>query len=108
MRVPIKCLSAFLYDQTSGKRFVQQYKEMRNITKQQIVDFAQKHLKDNQCVVLYKKEGKSNDIVSIAKPEITPVKVNRKDISAFNKHMGCDGHKQTLQPKIPELSRTNC
>ncbi len=104
-----KMLSAFLYDQP-WKKVVQQYKEMRNITKQQIVDFAQKHLKDNQCVVLYKKEGKSNDIVSIAKPEITPVKVNRKDISAF-KNTWDAMEQTTLQPKFlnyqEQIARTN-
>jgi zinc protease len=79
-----KMLEAFLYD-AEWKTIVNHYKKMRKITKQEIVDFANKKLKDSQYVVVYKKEGKSNDIVSMEKPKITPIEVNREAISAFKK-----------------------
>lgn len=79
-----KMLSAFLYDQ-EWKKIVDFYKEMRKLTKKDIVDFANEKLKDSKYVVVYKREGKPGDIFEVEKPKITPVEVNREAISDFKK-----------------------
>ena len=56
---------------------------LEHITKQQIVDFAKKHLRDDNYVIVYKRKGKPTDIEKVKKPKITPIKINREDKSAF-------------------------
>lgn len=56
--------------------------DMGKVTKQQIVDFANKHL-NNNYVLLYKRKGQDKDIKKVEKPAITPVEVNREVQSAF-------------------------
>lgn len=56
--------------------------KMSKITKQQIVDFANANFKDNY-VLVYKREGKDPDEKKIAKPEITPIFMNRDTASVF-------------------------
>lgn len=57
---------------------------MGKVTKQQIVDFANKYFADNY-VLLYKRKGEDNKIEKVEKPIITPVEINRNDQSAFLK-----------------------
>jgi predicted Zn-dependent peptidase len=54
------------------------------ITKQQIIDFANKNFKDNY-VVVYKRTGEDNSVKKVPKPAITPVAVNRDSQSEFLK-----------------------
>ncbi|MBO4282274.1 MAG: insulinase family protein [Bacteroidales bacterium] len=56
---------------------------LEKITKQQIVDFANKYLRDDNYVIVYKRKGKPTDIEKVKKPKITPIKINREDKSAF-------------------------
>ncbi|ULT22113.1 hypothetical protein KUH03_21620 [Sphingobacterium sp. E70] len=58
---------------------------LNKITKQDIVNFANKYLNDNNYVVVYKRKGVDNNVVKVVKPEITPVTVNRDDQSDFLK-----------------------
>jgi predicted Zn-dependent peptidase len=51
------------------------------LTKQDVIDFCNKYLKDNYAVV-YKREGKP-DNPKIDKPQITPISTNRDNESAF-------------------------
>lgn len=55
---------------------------MSKITKQQIVDFANKYFSNNY-VLIYKRKGEDKSIEKVEKPAITPVEVNRNDQSAF-------------------------
>lgn len=57
---------------------------LSTITKQDIVDFANKYFKDNY-VAIYKRQGEDKDVVKVEKPMITPVEVNREDQSDFLK-----------------------
>jgi len=54
-----------------------------NITKQDIVNFANKYLNDNNYVAVYKRKGADKNIVKVEKPPITPVEVNRDIESPF-------------------------
>lgn len=58
--------------------------KLSKITKQQIVDFANKYLGDNY-VIIYKRQGEDKNIVKVEKPPITPVEVNRDAQSPFLK-----------------------
>ncbi len=53
------------------------------ITKQEVVDFANKYLKDNNYVCVYKLVGTDSTQVKIEKPEITAIPTNRDLSSEF-------------------------
>ncbi len=53
------------------------------LTKQDIVDFANQYLTDDNYVVVYKRQGDDPNIQRIEKPAITPVEANRDAKSAF-------------------------
>ncbi|WP_244620313.1 M16 family metallopeptidase [Chitinophaga japonensis] len=55
---------------------------MGQVTKQQIVDFANKYIGDNY-VLVYKRKGEDKNIQKVEKPAITPVAVNREAQSPF-------------------------
>ncbi|AMS26087.1 peptidase M16 [Bacteroidetes bacterium UKL13-3] len=56
--------------------------DLSKITKQEIVDFANKYF-TNEQVIVYKRTGEDKSVVKVPKPEITPVDVNRDDMSPF-------------------------
>ena len=57
---------------------------LAQISKQDIVDFANKNY-GNNYVIVYKRNGKAVDTKKVMKPQITPVTMNRDDESAFLK-----------------------
>lgn len=57
------------------------------ITKQEIVDFANRYLCDNNYAVIYKRQGKDPNELKISKPAITPIVMNRDTASAFLKEI---------------------
>ena len=65
------------------KDYVGRLDRMKKITKQQIVDFANKYFGDNNYAVIYKRIGKDPNEKVIEKPEITPIQTNRDAESAF-------------------------
>ena len=76
---------AFVDAFINGKRWedvVAQYDRRSGMTKQQIVDFANKYLNDN-FVCVYKKIGNDTTIHKIDKPAITPIPTNRDMSSKF-------------------------
>jgi len=67
---------------TPWKNEVERMDRLSKVTKQQIVDFANKYLGDNYAVV-YKREGKDPNELKIDKPAITPIETNRDKSSDF-------------------------
>jgi hypothetical protein len=59
--------------------------EQATISKQEIVAVANKYMKDNNYVLLYKRKGEDKNIVKVEKPPITPVETNAGKQSAFVK-----------------------
>ncbi|WP_196892671.1 M16 family metallopeptidase [Aureivirga marina] len=57
--------------------------ELRKITKQDVVDFANKFYKDNNQVIVYKRQGEDKNIVKVDNPGITPIQTNRDAKSEF-------------------------
>ncbi len=72
--------------------------DLKKITKQELVDFANTFYKDNY-VVTYKRKGEDKSIVKVQNPGITPVNLNRDKssdyITAFNARKS-----EPLQPKF--------
>ncbi len=73
------------------------------ITKQQIVDFANRHFLDNY-VVVYKRQGEDLTLKKIDKPAITPIPTNRDLVSQFVKDIqNADVH--PIQPRFVDFQR---
>jgi len=53
------------------------------VTKQDVVDFANKYLLDNNYVIVYKRQGIDTNEKKIEAPAITPIATNRDKKSAF-------------------------
>ena len=73
-------LNSFVYG-TDWKDVVHGVDFQSKITKQQIVDFCNKNLKNNY-VVAYKRQGKP-EVHKLDKPQITPIPTNRDEESKF-------------------------
>lgn len=73
--------NAFIHHQ-DWKGQVQFLDDLKKITKQELVDFANSFYRDNY-VVTYKRKGEDTNIVKVENPGITPVELNRGKESAF-------------------------
>ena len=62
---------------------VNRVERMEQITKEDVLVFANQHLKDNNYAVVYKRQGQDPNVKKIAKPAITPIFMNRDTTSAF-------------------------
>ena len=76
-------LDAFVLD-VPWKDEVARLDKMEKITKQQIMDYANSHFKNNY-VVVYKRKGENKNIVTVDKPRITPIDIDRTKESVFLK-----------------------
>jgi predicted Zn-dependent peptidase len=80
--------SNLMDDFTSGvdwRTDVASISELSKVTKAQIIAFANKYLKDNNFVIVYKHQGTDKNIIKVEKPTITPVEVNAGEQSAYVK-----------------------
>lgn len=59
------------------------FAKLAKLTKNDIMDFANTYLKDNNYAVIYKREGKDPNELKIDKPIITPIQTNRDTASLF-------------------------
>ena len=73
------------------------------ITKQQIVDFANKYFKDNYIAV-YKRIGEDTSIKKIDKPHITAIPTNRDLQSAFVTEI-VNSKTEPIQPKFVDFNK---
>jgi predicted Zn-dependent peptidase len=51
--------------------------KLASITKEEIIAFANKHLRDNNYAVVYKLQAETLDVEQVEKPSITPIHINR-------------------------------
>ncbi|MBA3663201.1 MAG: insulinase family protein [Bacteroidetes bacterium] len=75
-------LDAFIND-LKWEQEVGRLERLSKITKQNIIDFANKTFKDNNYVVIYKRTGEDKSVQKVEKPSITPVEVDRDHSSPF-------------------------
>ncbi len=57
--------------------------ECAKVTKQDLVDLANRIFKDSGYVAVYKRQGTPDPVLKISKPAITPIEVGRDNESAF-------------------------
>ena len=74
-----------------------------NMTKRQIVDYANRHLRDNY-VVAYKKKGVDNSVKKIDKPAITPIPTNNDMQSDFLKDI-VNAKVAPIEPRFVDFSK---
>ncbi|MEI6022195.1 MAG: insulinase family protein, partial [Bacteroidota bacterium] len=75
-------MSAFV-DDVKWQDQVNTLNRLSKITKQDIIDFANKYISTSNYVVAYKRIGEDKSIVKVEKPSITPVEVDRENASMF-------------------------
>ncbi|MDX5420736.1 MAG: insulinase family protein [Hymenobacteraceae bacterium] len=76
-------VTSFIYEMP-WQKFVSRPAEFASITKQEIVDVANKYFQNNY-VLVYKRTGKDPNAQKVEKPAITPVAVNRDAQSDYYK-----------------------
>ncbi|MDY7396348.1 insulinase family protein [Aureibaculum sp. 2210JD6-5] len=89
--------NAFIHRQDWKDR-IQFLDDLKKITKQEVVDFANKFYKNNY-VVVYKKQGEDKNIVKVENPGITPIEVNRDMQSDFVKNFNAQTS-EDLKPRF--------
>ncbi len=62
---------------------VNRVERMEQITREDVLAFANEHLRDNNYAIVYKRQGQDPNVKKIAKPAITPIFMNRDTTSAF-------------------------
>ena len=67
---------------TTWEEYITRIDRMSKVTKQQLVDWANKNFANNYCVV-YKRTGEDTTTFKVDKPQITPVDINREVKSLF-------------------------
>ena len=81
----------------------QRIDRMAGMTKQQIVDFANRHFTDGYAAV-YKRQGVDKNQKKIDKPAITPISANRNNVSQFVKDIQAVEVKP-IEPKFVDFDR---
>ena len=77
---------SFINDQ-DWAQVANQLERQSKLTKKDIVEFAQKYLRDDNFVCVYKRMGEDKTLVKIEKPAITPIPANREYESDFLKEV---------------------
>ena len=85
------------------KDCVERINRISSLTKEDIVDFAQKHFTNNY-VTVFKRQGDDPNIKKIDKPEITAIPANRDKMSAFVKEMQ-DIEVEPIQPRFVDFKK---
>ena len=94
-------VDAFI-NEVEWKQEVGKIDRISKITKQEIVDFANKFFTD-AYVVVYKKQGVDTLQKKIDKPAITPIPTNRDQMSQFVKDIQ-DTQVEPIQPRFVDFS----
>lgn len=74
------------------------------VTKDEIVSFAREKLRADNFVVIYKQQGEDPDVIKVEKPEITPLQLNRRALSAFGQSFLSETAPR-LKPKFAEFDK---
>jgi predicted Zn-dependent peptidase len=77
--------------------------DLSKITKAELVAFANKYF-TNDFVVIYKRVGEDKSVVKVPKPEITPVDVNRDDMSPFVRNI-VEAKVENIKPVFIDFSK---
>jgi predicted Zn-dependent peptidase len=75
-------VTSFIYE-VPWDKMVNELDRIGRITKQEVVAFANAKFTPDNCVVVYKREGKDPNELKMAKPALTPIQTNRDESSDF-------------------------
>ncbi len=96
-------LDSYSFDVPWNKK-LEEIEELKNITKQEIVNFAKEHYRGDNYAIVYKKTGLDEKVKKIEKPTITPISLNDDKKSEFRK--GLDQLKTApLEPDFLDFSK---
>ncbi|MCX7728319.1 MAG: insulinase family protein [Bacteroidia bacterium] len=84
-------------------QIVHEINELKKITKADIMHFAQTYFKDDNYVVVYKKNG-NNSNIKVTKPAITPIELDRQNTSDFVKQIQ-NNRPQPISPKFIDFKK---
>lgn len=84
--------------------YVAQLKATEQVTKADVVDFANRYLRDDNYVVVYKRLGPDKTLTKIAKPPITPIVTNRDAVSDFVSDVA-SSHPEPIEPQFVDFER---
>ena len=94
---------AFINDQ-DWEQVANRLERQSKITKKEIVEFANKYLRDDNFVCVYKRMGEDKTLKKIEKPAITPIPANREYESDFLKEV--KGSKvEPIQPQFLDFKK---
>jgi predicted Zn-dependent peptidase len=85
------------------QQYINRFNVWEQITKQDIVQFAQKHF-GNNYVSIHKHQQEDKHIIKVDKPPITPVELKREAYSSFAEAFWAKTSK-TLKPKFADFAR---
>lgn len=97
-----KFANAFVYGQ-KWEDHVHALDRISKMTKAQIVDFANRRLRNNY-VVVYKRQGTDSSIRKIEKPAITPIPTNNDKQSDFLKEV-IQAKAEPIQPRFADFDK---
>ncbi len=96
---------AFVQHQ-SWDKVCNEVNELAKITKQDIVDFANRICKDNNYVIVYKHQDTPDPVTKVQKPAITPIYVSRDTESPFLASIKADAAKaKPIQPQFVNFKK---
>ena len=96
---------AFVQHQTWGD-VLNENIELFKITKQDIIDFANRICKDNNYVIVYKHQDTPDPVTKVQKPAITPIYVSRDTESPFLASIKADAAKaKPIQPQFVNFKK---
>ncbi len=100
----VSLLSNLFITNVSWERFQTRYPFAEGLTKQRIIDYMQKHFKNNHCVI-YKKQGEDPNVIKVEKPDITHIELKRDAFSEFGKNFLAEKVK-ALQPSFVDYKKS--
>ena len=68
---------------TEWKDEVKALDKMSQVTKEDIIKWAEKYLRDDNYAIIYKRQGEDKNVIKVTAPKITPIKSNRDMQSEF-------------------------
>ena len=95
--------NAFINDQ-DWEQVAQKLERQSKLTKKEVVEFAQKHLRDDNFVCVYKRMGEDKTLKKIEKPAITPIPANREYESDFLKEVR-NSEVKPIEPKFLDFKK---
>ena len=96
-------VDAFVYDQKWAD-VATQLERQSKLTKQDIMNFADKYLRADNFVCVYKRMGEDTTLKKIEKPAITPIPANREYESAFVKEIK-NAQVPEIQPEFLDFKK---